>query len=123
LVVEMLFSKPIPEIHVEDLAQKLKSSDAFVLLDVRERDEIARAKISDPRLIILPLSVLSRGRESSLPQAIHDRGAEIHVLCHHGVRSADVTRWLIKQGWTNVHSVRGGIHAYAAKIDKSIGMY
>jgi rhodanese-related sulfurtransferase len=49
--------------------------------------------------------------------------AEIIVLCHHGIRSADVTRWLITQGWKNTVSLEGGIAAYASEVDKSVGWY
>jgi len=45
------------------------------------------------------------------------------VLCHHGVRSAQVTGWLAQQGWTNIKSVRGGIDAYARQIDQAVGFY
>ena len=44
-------------------------------------------------------------------------------MCHHGIRSADVTRWLIKQGWKNSYSLEGGIAAYASEVDKSVGWY
>jgi predicted sulfurtransferase len=44
-------------------------------------------------------------------------------MCHHGVRSANVTEWMLAWGWTNVFSVRGGIAEYAQKIDGSVGKY
>jgi rhodanese-related sulfurtransferase len=118
-----MLPNPVPEIDVHVLHGKLQSPDAFILLDVREMNELALVRLHDPRLIILPLSVISREREAALPEPIKDRAAEIYVICHHGVRSADVTRWLRKQGWSNVHSVRGGIDAYAAQIDRSVGFY
>ena len=47
---------PIPEITVEDLAEKLKSQDRFILLDVREPAEQEQARIIDARLEVLPMS-------------------------------------------------------------------
>jgi rhodanese-related sulfurtransferase len=44
-------------------------------------------------------------------------------MCHHGVRSADVTVWLRAQGWGQTFSLRGGIDAYALLVDPSIGRY
>ena len=44
-------------------------------------------------------------------------------MCHHGVRSADVTNWLALQGWKNIFSVAGGIDEHARKIDGSVGFY
>ena len=39
-----------PEITVTQLSERLKSKDAFILLDVRELTELNRAKITDSRL-------------------------------------------------------------------------
>jgi predicted sulfurtransferase len=44
-------------------------------------------------------------------------------MCHHGVRSADVTGWMRQQGWQNVTSLAGGIAAYAEQVDPSVGVY
>ncbi|MFZ5878180.1 MAG: rhodanese-like domain-containing protein [Chloroflexota bacterium] len=112
-----------PEITVKDLALKLQSQDEFVLLDVREAYELEAASLSDRRLVTAPMSRLSREGISGLPPAALDRQAVIYVLCHHGVRSAQVTNWLSAQGWKNVFSVRGGIDAYAAKVDRAVGFY
>ncbi len=111
------------EITVEQLSNKLKSLGGFILLDVREPWELARAKIVDERVVVGPMSELSRRGVDALPDSVRERGAEVYVLCHHGVRSAKVTDWLASQGWTNVFSVAGGIDAYARRVDPSVGMY
>ena len=113
----------IPEISVEELANKLRSQDRFILLDVRESWELDQAAIRDERLEVAPMSRLADEGTQSLPAGAHRKDAEIYTLCHHGVRSADVTRWLTSQGWTRVFSVAGGIDAYARRIDPSVGMY
>ncbi len=113
----------IPEIAVEELAKKLKSQDQFILLDVRELDELDRAKITDTRLEVAPMSRLAREGVKMLSESASKKDAAILVLCHHGNRSAQVTGWLARQGWTNVFNVRGGIDEYARKIDRSVGMY
>jgi rhodanese-related sulfurtransferase len=114
----------IPVISPRDLADKLKSESSFVLLDVRELWELSYARIDDPRMVILPISQLAHSRESALPESlIANFEAEIIVMCHHGIRSSDVTRWLIKQGWKNTRSLDGGIAAYASDVDKSVGWY
>ena len=115
--------KSIPEIEVDLLAQKLKSDENFVLLDVREAWELDRAKITDKRLVHAPMSQLSVGEVAVLPEPAQSPEGSVYVICHHGVRSANVTRWLSAQGWKNVFSVRGGIDEYARKIDKSVGFY
>jgi rhodanese-related sulfurtransferase len=116
-------SSEVPEIDVHELANRLSSEDAFVLLDVREAWELDHAMIVDSRLKVVPTSRLAQLGTSALPDEIKPKDAEIMVLCHHGVRSAQVTKWLFKRGWTNVVSVRGGIDAYAKQIDASVGKY
>ena len=119
----MMYTKQTPEIVVKELAEKLKSQEKFTLLDVREAWEVNLAKIEDSRLEILAMSHLVREGVTALPDPLKSHEAEIYVICHHGVRSADVTRWLVSQGWKNVFSVAGGIDEYARSVDRSIGVY
>ena len=113
----------IPEITVEELSQKLNSQEQFILLDVRELPELDRAKITDTRLEVTPMSRLGAQGPAALSASAQGREAVLYVLCHHGVRSAQVTGWLASQGWSNVFSVSGGIAAYASRIDPSVGFY
>jgi rhodanese-related sulfurtransferase len=112
-----------PEISVREVADKLAQAESFVLLDVREAYELQGATLPPGTFELVPLSDLAARQLSALPDAAQDKEAEIVVLCHHGVRSAQVTAWLRQQGWTNVLSVAGGIDAYAREIDPSVGMY
>lgn len=113
----------IPEITVTDLAAKLKSEDKFILLDVRELNELNYAKLTDARLEVTPMSRLAQEGTDALSESAKSQSTEIYVLCHHGTRSAQVTGWLAQQGWTNIKSVRGGIDAYARQIDQAVGFY
>lgn len=114
---------PIREIDVYELARKLQSGELFVLLDVREAWELDQAMIVDSRLKVVPMSRLAQLGVDAFPREVQQKEAEILVLCHHGVRSANVTGWMMGQGWKNVASVRGGIAEYAQKVDASIGRY
>ena len=113
----------IPEITVNELSQKLKSDDKFILLDVRELTELDYAKLTDSRLEVTPMSQLAHEGPKALSEAAKSQDATIYVLCHHGNRSGQVTAWLAQQGWKNVFSVQGGIDEYARKIDNSVGFY
>lgn len=113
----------VPEISVEELAEKIKSAQKFVLVDVREPWEIEQAHIQDERVALVPMSKISEERQAAFPQEARDPQTEIVVMCHHGVRSANVTAWMRQQGWINVVSLRGGIAEYAENIDPSVGMY
>src|SRR3990172_4560430 len=111
----------VPKITVDELAHKLKSQEQFTLLDVREAWELAHAKITDSRLEVRPMSRLAHEGVAALPESARSPQAQIYVLCHHGARSADVTRWLAAQGWASVFSVEGGIDEYARRIDRTVG--
>ena len=113
----------IPEISVTELAEKLKSEDSFILLDVRELNELDYARITDGRLEVTPMSRMAQEGIEALSESAKSQDAVIYVLCHHGNRSGQVTAWLAQQGWKNVFSVHGGIDDYARRIDQSVGFY
>jgi len=112
-----------PEITAAELGEKLKSDEKFILLDVREPSELEYAKVTDSRLEVAPMSLLSREGLNALSETIRAQKIPVYVLCHHGSRSAQVVMWLIQHGYKNVVNVKGGINAYARKIDSSIGFY
>ncbi len=113
----------VPEITVAELSQKLASEDEFILLDVREPQELSSAALTDRRLEVTPMSRLAREGTKALSESAASKDATIYVLCHHGNRSGQVAAWLAKQGWKNVFNVRGGIDEYARKVDQSVGLY
>jgi len=113
----------IPEISVNELSEKLKSEDTFILLDVRELQELDYAKLADSRLEVTPMSQMAREGTDALSESAKSQDPTIYVMCHHGNRSAQVTAWLVQQGWKNVFNVRGGIDEYARQIDQSVGFY
>lgn len=112
-----------PEISVREVAQKISESGDFIILDVRELWETALAGLKDERVRLAPLSELAYKGTDALPPEASQKGAEIIVICHHGIRSAEVAAWLGMQGWSSVHSMEGGLEAFAAEVDPSIGRY
>jgi rhodanese-related sulfurtransferase len=116
-------SNPIPEVSVETLAEKLRSRAQFALLDVREAWELESASIQDARLLNVSMAVLSQEGQRALPDSLQNKDAEILVICHHGVRSAQVVGWLTAKGWTRVFGVAGGIDEYARRVDPGVGSY
>lgn len=113
-------SKTIPQITVEQLAQRLaESPEKLQLIDVREEQEVAIAKIEG--FEILPLSEFAEWSEQITTR--FDPNAETLVICHHGRRSAQMCQWLLTQGFTNVKNVAGGIDAYSLRVDGSIPQY
>ena len=112
-----------PEITVTALAEKLKSDEEFILLDVRELSELEHAKITDSRLQVTPMSRLGQEGVKALSEAVQAQQIPVYIMCHHGSRSVQVTGWLLKQGYKNVINVTGGIDEYARKVDSSVGFY
>lgn len=96
------------------LKARLDAGDRPRLLDVREPWEFSLSRIEGSEL--MPLGELPR-RSSEL-----DPGGEIVVICHHGIRSAHVTRALDQAGFQNVLNLEGGLDAYS-DIDDSIPRY
>lgn len=113
----------VPEISAPELAQWQANGEQFVWLDVREPNEHAAVSIDDERIVLVPLSQLASQQLDALPDTAREQDAEIVVMCHHGVRSAQVVAWLSQQGWTNVINMDGGIAAWASEVDPSIGTY
>ena len=77
---------------------------APILLDVREKHEFAAVRV--PGALLYPTSSFML-RYSALP-----RDRPIHVVCHTGSRSAAVTTFLLRNGWSDVRSVVGGMDAW-----------
>jgi len=119
----MIFPFNIPQISVFEIADRRKKDDDFLMLDVREENELQRACIDDKRVQWIPLSELARRGTEALPEDLLNKNREIVVFCHHGSRSGQVAAWLKKQGWQNVLNMEGGIDAYATLIEPGIGRY
>lgn len=113
-----------PEVSVHDVAAKQEDSTEFILVDVREANELELASLPEGQFIKLPLSELRERRLDALPEALRQaKEAEVVLFCHKGLRSAQVTVFLRQQGWSNAVSMAGGIDAWADEIDESVGKY
>lgn len=114
---------PSVDVDVRSLAERLQANPGLVILDVREPYEVRYARLPMPQVCCAPLSQLAQQGAAALPAPAQDKQAEILVLCHHGVRSAQVTAWLRANGWHKAANLRGGIEAYAVNVDPSVGRY
>ena len=104
------------EITPEEVKAKLHAAESFTLLDVREPWEFETARIASAKL--MPMGdVPSRAHQELDPEE------HIVVMCHHGVRSMNVTVWLRQQGFEKAQSMRGGIDAWSRSVDPTIPMY
>jgi rhodanese-related sulfurtransferase len=110
----------IAEITVSELAQQLaENTGETQFVDVREPQELALAAI--PGFVNLPLSEYEQWSKDIFNRL--DREKDTLVLCHHGMRSAQMCQWLLSQGFTQVKNIVGGIDAYSTRVDSSIPRY
>ena len=113
-------SLPYESLSVEDFAQRRTTADPELqLIDVREPSEIQLAKVDG--FVNLPLSDFARWADTIHSQFEADK--ETIVMCHHGVRSAQMCMWLAQQGFTNLKNLTGGIDAYSVVVDRSVPRY
>ncbi len=103
------------EIEVEELKAARAEGRKVSVVDVREPWEVAICALPDSRNVPM----------STLPQCLNDlpHDGMLAVVCHHGGRSLQATAWLRKQGFDNAVSLRGGVDAWARRIDPSMATY
>ncbi len=102
------------QVDVQDVKAWLDAGEDFSFIDVRPPEEAAQARIEAAE----QLDFNDSGKYMNLPK---DRKIVFH--CRSGVRSLDVAAYFIGHGFTNVHSMRGGILAWSEQIDPSIPQY
>jgi rhodanese-related sulfurtransferase len=105
------------ETDVANVAAMRARGDDFLLLDVREEDEYAVARIEGS--LLLPMSQL-RERVDELQD---HRQRRVVVQCHHGVRSLRVTQLLRELGFARAQSMAGGIEQWSLQIDSGVPRY
>ncbi|MBX2862139.1 MAG: rhodanese-related sulfurtransferase [Leptolyngbyaceae cyanobacterium MAG.088] len=108
----------VAEISALDFANRLLEGE-LQLVDVREPEEVAISHL--PNFIHLPLSQYSDWAEQIFTHL--DPSLETIVMCHHGMRSAQMCQWLQSQGFERTKNLSGGIDAYARLVDNSIPRY
>lgn len=81
-------------------------ADGFVLVDLREADEIARQPVDAPARCIPAAQIAERAGELATGRLL--------LLCSHGQRSGHAARLLRRQGLREVYSLAGGLDALAA---------
>ena len=86
-----------------------------LLLDVREPWEFERCHLEGAELLPMA-SIPSRYGQI-------DPERQVVVICHHGVRSFHVARFLEHNGFTNVINLTGGVDAWAKEVDPKMAVY
>jgi sulfur-carrier protein adenylyltransferase/sulfurtransferase len=104
----------LPEITVEELKRRQDAGEDIFVLDVREPHEYQICNLGG---YLVPLG--------DLPKRVNelDSSREIVAHCKMGGRSAKAVDFLRQAGFTKVKNLKGGILAWADKVDPTVPKY
>jgi adenylyltransferase/sulfurtransferase len=103
------------ETTVEELKSRLDRREPLFILDVRNPEEFQICRL--PGSTLIPLSELP-SRFGEL-----DSDQELIVHCKSGARSLKATQFLREHGFRRVKNLKGGILAWADRIDPAMPKY
>jgi rhodanese-related sulfurtransferase len=105
----------VPELTAPQLAEKLKSGNPLLLIDVREADEYAYCRLKSGQL--KPLGDIMQWAKDLDPKA------ETVCYCHTGQRSYVAAGYLQQLGFKNVFNLAGGIDEWSVLVDPQVPRY
>lgn len=107
------------QISVRQLADWLADPgrEPPLLLDVREPWEYEMCHVAGVRH--LPMHLVP----ARLSELEADRERDVVVICHHGGRSMQVAMFLMRNGFSTVYNLMGGVDAWAQEIDSTMRRY
>lgn len=104
------------ELSAQELKAHLETCDEPpLLLDVRQPWEFDVCKIEDS--VLLPMSQITAEYKSL------DFDRETVVICHHGIRSRRVGRYLEEAGFSSIINLSGGVAQWAKSVDSEMPTY
>lgn len=111
-----MMNQQMPEITATELKERLDKGEDIQIIDVREPDEFAFARI--PNSVHIPLGqVINRMSEI-------DQTRDTVVHCKMGGRSARAIQALRSAGFTGpLSNLKGGITAWSNEVDPSVPKY
>jgi rhodanese-related sulfurtransferase len=107
----------VPEITVTDLKARMDAGDTPVLVDVREYYEADIADLPEVGQLRIPMAEFTERVEEM------DRDAELVLYCRSGARSDRAVRVLLRQGYSKVYNLKGGMLAWHNEVDPDIPAY
>ena len=86
-----------------------------IILDVREKWEYDICHIENS--VHIPMGKITERKDDL------NHNDMIIVVCHHGVRSRMVAKYLDANGFTNIINLSGGVDAWSNEVDPSMTKY
>jgi rhodanese-related sulfurtransferase len=106
---------PVQSATPAEIKVRLDRGEDFLLIDVREHDEIAIAAI--PGAVVCPLSLADHWIDN-VPA-----GRPLVLVCHHGVRSMHAAMALAERGHRDITNMTGGIDLWSQQVDPAVPRY
>jgi sulfur-carrier protein adenylyltransferase/sulfurtransferase len=108
-------SNGIKEITSVQLQEKLQSRNPPQIIDVREDYEFAICSLDSDHI---PLNEIPGNTDRI------SKDKDVVFLCHHGMRSWSAIKYLQENfEFKNLYNLKGGIHAWAEEVDRSMNKY
>lgn len=104
----------VRQIDAKALKALLDQGKVKAFYDVRTDKEHAVASIAGAKLLDDAAMAEAEGLPKDTPIAFH---------CHHGTRSRAAAEHFLKQGFTTVYNLSGGIDAWSREVDPSVPRY
>lgn len=97
-----------------ELKTMLERGEPLEFVDVRTPEERELARIEGTRLLDDAYGSYILGL---------DRATPLVFQCHHGIRSQAAAEYCVRQGFTQVYNLVGGIDAWSIGVDSSVPRY
>jgi monothiol glutaredoxin len=104
----------VKPLSAPELKKWMDEGKKFELFDVRTDEERRIAKVDRAR-------ALDEDGEKALAGLSKD--TPIVFMCHHGMRSRNAAERLLRDGFTQVYNLEGGIDAWSQKVDSAVPRY
>jgi monothiol glutaredoxin len=96
------------------LRAALDAKEPFTIFDVRTDGERTTAHLQEA----VALDDAGQKRLAGLPKS-----TQLVFMCHHGMRSRVAAEAALRQGFTSVWNLEGGIDAWSTEVDASVPRY
>lgn len=103
--------KTVNQIDVETLKSMIDKKEKFYLVDLRGNAHLERGEIYTTNLLRIERGYL----EFKIEKVVPDKNARIVLYCCSGIRSILAAESLMKMGYKNVSSLKGGIAEWTDK--------
>lgn len=107
------------DLHPKEVHALLQADPTVLLLDVREfwETQLSNPAVAPERRLHVTMATVPL-RLPEIP-----RTQPVVCICHHGAHSAQVVAFLLRQGYTSVYNLAGGINAWSTHVDPAVPRY